>query len=967
MKKIFFAAVMLIMSCRLFAQAPKAASTLPPPLAVREVSGVVKDETGQTVVGATILLTSKVDTIRAATNIDGIFVLHNVKQATFVVTVQSLGLMPHTQRYLMNDLAKRIVLDPIVLKSQTLKEVTINGTPSIIYKIDTVQYKASDYKVRENATLDELLRHMEGMEVGSDGSLTHQGQAITKARLNGKDYAGGDVAQAIQNLPADIVDNVQIVNDYGDQAARTGIKDGDPTKVLNITTLANKSIGNIARITASGGNDDRYNERLFLQRINANQQISIIANLTNSVNGVASTGNVGGTATVGGGGGGNGGGNGGGGGGSTAVSNSNGGTGGTTTSGGPSFNYRDQLSKTTQINGSYRYTLNDVFAINNSNGATFSKAGTTIDTISSTGHSKNHTQAVTFDYEFQPDSQNYVRIEPTFSYNSAPTDKTETDIYRGLQNEDVNSHTTTTSTSPNYGVTATYQHLFKSDRRRNISISYILSNSNSNQSTNLNEHILYRGPTNTPVLDSLVQRQTTNSQINKSDRVTLQYVEPLSKIGAKTTQLLEFTEAYIYRGYNTNQTTSNQNAAGRLSVIDSLSNIYNYSFTQGNFAADYRINTSKIQLSLGARAITTQLNGDNIAKNTSTRRNDFYFIPLMRFQYQWSSTEQLSVNYQGTPTEPSFSQLQPIPNVANPQFPIYGNPDLKPSFGHIITTRFNDYIANSKFNFSLNSRTTFYQDQIVANTVVVQQPITRGGVTSQDVIYQTHYLNANGAVNELITYNVAKQLNDRAYNLELNGTINYGHSLTYQDNSPYHQTSWEVNERFGPRLNPNTSIEINPYISYDDSRDFSTVPLTAAAIAQGIKSSSDIKTTAMNLEGKFYLLKDRTFTFEYNFTKSYISGIPDYNKNPFVVNAYLEKEFFARKNGILRISAFDIFDQNVFVNHQVTTTGYTNTQSNTLSRYVLVSFILNLQKFSGSPTRNGQPMRRRGDGSFIVD
>jgi len=120
--------------------------------------------------------------------------------------------------------------------SKMLGGVTINGVSSIVYKTDTVQYRASDYKVRENTPVDELIKHMESFEVGADGSVTHQGQAVTKARINGKDYTGGNLAQAIQNLPADIVEKIQVVDGYGDQAARTGVKDGDPNKVLNITT-----------------------------------------------------------------------------------------------------------------------------------------------------------------------------------------------------------------------------------------------------------------------------------------------------------------------------------------------------------------------------------------------------------------------------------------------------------------------------------------------------------------------------------------------------------------------------------------------------------------------------------------------------------------------------------------------------------------------------------------------------------
>jgi hypothetical protein len=117
-----------------------------------------------------------------------------------------------------------------------LKEVIIAGKPSIKHKTDTVEYIASDYKVINNASVDEMLKKAEGFEVGLDGSLTFNGTSVSKARLNGKDYSGGDVAQAIKSLPADIIEKFQIVDDYGDQAGKTGIKSGDPDKVLVFAT-----------------------------------------------------------------------------------------------------------------------------------------------------------------------------------------------------------------------------------------------------------------------------------------------------------------------------------------------------------------------------------------------------------------------------------------------------------------------------------------------------------------------------------------------------------------------------------------------------------------------------------------------------------------------------------------------------------------------------------------------------------
>jgi phosphoribosylformylglycinamidine (FGAM) synthase-like enzyme len=330
MKKVLFAFILLVSLTFKVSAQTKPIPMVQPPLPFREVSGVVKDDKGETVIGALVTLKSVSDTIRSATNEDGIFVLKNVKKAAFNVTVSYIGSETFVKKYLNNDLSKKIILDPITLKPQSnqLNEVVINGTPSVTYKTDTVEYRASDYKVRANATLDELIKKMEGMEVGSDGSLVHQGENVVKAKLNGKEFAGGSVAQALKNLPADIVEKIQIVDDYGDQAARTGIKTGLPQKILNITTKADRSVGLTGRTTEQAGNNGRYNAQLSVQRINANQVISVIGNVRSSVDGIG------------------------------------GGNPGTTKTGSPSFSYRDQLSKKVQVNTSYSYWFNNNNSIN---------------------------------------------------------------------------------------------------------------------------------------------------------------------------------------------------------------------------------------------------------------------------------------------------------------------------------------------------------------------------------------------------------------------------------------------------------------------------------------------------------------------------------------------------------------------------------------------------------------------------
>jgi hypothetical protein len=146
----------------------------------------------------------------------------------------------HKERKLLADAS----IEPkSVKKPETVSNnlVIIGYPPTVKYKTDTVEYRASDYKVRANSSVNEILKKAEGFEIDTNGSVTFNGQSVTKARLNGKDYMGGDVAKAVQSLPADIIEKFQVVDDYGYQAGRTGIKSGDATKVLNLTTSMDKN------------------------------------------------------------------------------------------------------------------------------------------------------------------------------------------------------------------------------------------------------------------------------------------------------------------------------------------------------------------------------------------------------------------------------------------------------------------------------------------------------------------------------------------------------------------------------------------------------------------------------------------------------------------------------------------------------------------------------------------------------
>jgi hypothetical protein len=972
MKKLITITALLLLSVQLFAQrgdrggqggqggqpnrgGQQTPTPVAPPLASRDVSGIIKDESGQTVIGALVTLKSKSDTIRGATNVDGIFIFKGVKQNTFNVTVSSVGLKTFVQKYAFSDTKKNVVLDPITLKTETnaLKEVVINGTPSVTYKEDTVEYRASDYKVRANATLDELLKKMEGMEVGTDGSLTHQGQQVTRAKLNGKEYAGGDVAQAIQNLPADIIEKVQIVDDYGDQAARTGIKDGDPQKVLNVTTKADRSVGTTGRLTTQYGSQDRYNAQLFVQRINANQQLGIIGNLRNTVLGVASSGVQGGATNDGGGGTGVGANARGGGGGG------NGASGGTTRSGSPSFNYRDQWSKKVQVVGSYTYSFNDNNSINDTYGQRYTRFGPSNFISNSNSENDSRSHNLRYEMDINLDSTNYLQINPTFSYSSSNSTNNSngdnvnnyTTGFEHVANKGVNS---SLNSSSNYGITAFYLHLFKKPKRNfSVQLGITRSNSKSNGEQNTTFSYYADSTLNNHLRDSIAHVLNDRNNTTTTYQATVTYVEPLSR-----SSLLEFSSNISQRNNSSVSLQDTVSKDGTVYPVASYSSIYNYNVTDARATIDYRFVTTKVNLSIGAAAVPFKLNGEKlnttVGENAVTSRSDFRIIPAFRFAYSWSRTERLTINYTGRNQEPTFAQIQPFTDRSNPNSIVVGNPFLKPSFTNMLTAQYNNYFANSKFNISAGVTASTVDNAVVQNNIVTLVPIP--GTNANRSVNEINYLNLDGTKTVVGRYSISKQSNERAVNLALNGNVTYSYAPGMSNNLLYHQTGWRFDERFGPRITPNENIEVNPFIGYDLSRSFTT--LVGALPTQ-------LQTTSLGLTGRMYFFK--TWQINYDATKKYITGISGGNTTPFVINAGFEKEFFDKRNLVFTFNVYDLLHQNNYIQQSVTSSGVTNTLSNTLSRYFMVGLRWNLQKWSGTPQRGGRNMQRRGDGSFIYN
>lgn len=931
--------------------------TAPPPLPEREISGIVKDAKGNAIPGANLKLTSSSDTVTTRTNDNGFFVFKKIKSASYTLEVKSLGHNIHVGKYLQNDAIPRIVMNPIILAefSNEIEAVVFDGTPSITYKVDTIEYKAKDYVVRENARVDELIKKMEDFEVDKDGNVKHQGEDVKKAKINGKTYLGGQVNEAVQNLPAEIVDKIQVVDDYGDEAARTGIKSGDPEKILNIVTKTEKSVGNTLNLSGAAGNNERYESSLFATRINGNQTVGLNGRFNNTVTGVGnSSGGGGGGFSFGGGGGiaisdiisGLGGAgvvvNGGG---SPTQGGSGGASGGTASSTNLSFSLRDKASKKIDYNLNYSLGTNKSNTTNISESQNFSSLGTTFAKNNNLSQNSGQNHSLNSEFEFNFNKKNYLRIQPNFTISNSDGSSANTVFQTGLIHQDQKSNNLNLSKSPSFGLSTFYQHIFNKPRR-NISGNFSLSAGNrTNETQNEANIIYYVDDSDVVAKDSLVNRIVERSNKNFSLRSSISYVEPLTN----NTQL-EVNGQLNRNNYDTDATTSNILNDQRRFQIDSLSNIFNYSFTQARLSVNYRYgmsNTSRVKFSLGLAAVPTLLSGTKASAGTSTSRTGFNLIPIARFQYSWSSQKSIQLNYNGNATEPSFDQIQPVRDVSNVQNPVVGNPDLKASFRHSVNLNFNNYINRSKFNYSFRLGTTITENSISRNIVQIADEYN-------SFKNETRYVNLNGAYGVNGGYSFSKSFSNRKISISYSGNANYNHSLSMSNNLINTNDRWNLSQRLGPRFSPSEWFEINPALSYNYTTSENSLPTS---------NDSKTKNLALNLDGRVIVKK--SWIFNYDLSKNFVSGVnANVTNNPFIINMSLNKEVWNRR-GTISFQAYDILNQNNFVNRSVTDQSIVDTKSNTMSRYFMVRLGLRLQKWSGARNRTNGPIVRMGDGSFI--
>lgn len=664
------------------------------------VKGILTDTVSkQPVANATISLLQKKDSslisFTMADN-NGKFEITGVAKGEYRLMITHIN-YHNTNKAFNIDSTKEVDLGSIAMTdlSKVLDEVVVtNDAPPVTLVGDTVQYNAGSFKTQPNANVEDLLKKLPGVKVEKDGTVKAQGEKVSRVLVDGKEFFGNDPKIATKNLPADAVDKVQVYDKMSDQASLTGFDDGNSEKTINLKLKKDKKKGYFGKINAGAGTNERYQGRANINSFKGARQLSAIATANNTnaegfsvIDILSFTGELKRMMS--------------GGGGNININISDddpnsmlsGSNSGINTIWAGGLNYNNIIGNKTDFTSNYFYNRYNPNKESHIQRQYFLPDSSYLYNQNSFSDNINNNHRLNLSADFQVDSFHSIKVSPSFSYQKT-SNSTQSD-YETLSEERIKSNEGySNSIANNEGYNFRTDILFrKKFRRKGRTLSLALQTTiNNNEGNGSLESLnsFYNS------IGDIIRRDTANQQSISESNLTgftgrLVYTEPIFK-----KSLLEFSAGKGSTKNVSNKVTYDYNSAnGKFDEInDRLSNDYENEYGYTNAGIKFRKQAKKYSYAMGLSWQQAALEGKIISGNKDSVIGKSFtnLLPNARFQYNFSRSRNLRLNYSTFTNQPTASQLQPVPDNSNTLNIKEGNPDLKQEYTHALQA--NLFIVN---------------------------------------------------------------------------------------------------------------------------------------------------------------------------------------------------------------------------------------------------------------------------------
>ena len=940
---------------------------------------LVDAKTSEPVSFATASLTVKGETAAAKyvlTDADGAASLTKVRKGTYVFKAELMGYVTHQQELVV---AKDVDLGSIKMEEDVkvldAASVSAVGNP-IVVKKDTIEYTASSFKTSDNDMLEELLKKLPGVEVEADGSITANGETITKIMIDGKSFFLDDPQLASKNIPAKLIEKVKVVEKKSDQALFTGIDDGDEETVIDLSLKPGMMEGWFGNIMGGGGhdvpgagsdmNDTRYQGAAMIGRFTDKSQISIILNGNNTNN--RGFNDMSGSMMQGmrGGGGGMGRGMGGWGRGNGIATSWMGGLNGTF----------DLFDGDMELAGNYMHSGNIRNVIEESSKITYLDDGSRLLNDQSGNNqtrSQGHRLGMRLEHKFSENTS--ILFEPRVNFGKGSFTEfskfqthTERDGAKHLTNDGYTSNTGDNDNWQASGFLLLRQRLGKPGRTISANVRFSFSNNELNGFNQSLTRVTEVGSeaAKDEIVNQLFDQQSRSSSL--SGRVV--YTEPI-------TQHFFFEANYQYSWnkntsekdtYNSGSNLMNEN--GMLifdpqgqSIDERYSNnILNSSITQ-RAGITFSYQKEKFRAQLGVAANPTDTYNETTG-HEAYRNKVVNWSPQAMLNYEFSDNAHVRFFYFGRSAQPSTSQLLPVPDNSNPLNISLGNPNLDPYFSHSIRGMYG--YTNKQTFTSVHTR---FGASLVDNAITNAQwydpagvqysiPVNGPGTGSADLRVMVNsplgtdsgfsiFSMTFGRYNQSTSYIGKGSLESDKYYDAANASFDYAKFNT--DFPDLGASDLFVNNKI-------QTMSFTQRLRLTYRNDF--VELTLGGRTRMSKSwytmeNSNLQATwnnqvdgSMNwtVPGGINLIAD----VDYNWYNGYTTDQED----EIILNAEITKLLFKNKF-TLALKAYDILGQSKNLSVTDASNYHQETRNNTLGRYIILSLTYRFGNFGGAAGGRG--------------